>query len=54
MNRFYLFFLCVLFACGSSKNSTETKVKELKMQKDLLFHQYAPAANQKHIEKKIF
>ena len=30
MNRFYLLFLCVLFACGSSKNSTETKVKELK------------------------
>ena len=30
MKRFYLLFLCLLFACGSSKNSTETKVKELK------------------------
>ena len=30
MKRFYLLFICVLFACVSSKNSTGTKVKEVK------------------------
>ena len=30
MNRFCLLFILVLFACGSSKKGTETKVKEIK------------------------